>query len=1148
MSQSAFIGSAPLSIAALLADQDQRWQQGERVLVEDYLRDQLALHGEPGSILDLIYHEIVLREERGEQANLDGYLRRFPQFSEDLRLHFEVHAALLPVSKTFAGHGPSAGARADAPQPPVVLPAVPGYELLGVIGRGGMGIVYKARHEGLNRLVALKMLGDNWSGDADRLARFRAEAEAVARLQSPHIVQIHDIGGVGGHLYFALEFIDGGNLAERLKGSPVPQHQAAALVEILARAMHHAHERGIVHRDLKPANILLASGQVVSGELSSQATDAVPLTSNHSSLTNYQPKITDFGLAKFLEDSPSAAQTHSGDILGTPSYMAPEQTSGVSNYIGPATDTYALGTVLYEMLTGRPPFQGVSSLDTMQQVRLAMPVPPRRLQPGIAVDLETICLKCLEKAPGKRYSTALALADDLARFLAGRPIKARAVGQVEKLWRWCRRNPSVAALGAGICLILALGFAGVIWQWREAEAARTTAEDRLYFNRIALAHQAWRGYQVGPADRILDECIPTSGQEDRRSWEWRYLRRLCRSSVLTLPGHHATVKTVAYSPDGRLLASCSGEWREPAPGELMVWDAQNGELLHTFQGHVGAVNHLAFAPDGRLMASAGSDATVRLWNLARPQDPAVVLKHQTQVMHVDFSPRSGLLAAGCSDQAVYIWDVSERKLLRIYREHPDNVFAVAFHPTESLIASGGRGGEAIRLWDPATGANLRLLPWAADVRCLAFSADGKFLAAGSYQGAMKVWDLTREDSEPVTYKLYAGPVGSIALSPDSRRLALCTGSGRVQIIELRDGEEVQTVRGHDGAVQGVAFSPDGRRLATAGGDHYVRVWDTAAPQELQSVLQRGGWIYDCAFSPDGKSVALARGVSQSTVSGVKLVDVWDLEKRTWGKQFRWTDYLTSVAYGSNQLAAGSEDGTVVVWDVATGALQHALKGHRGVVTGVAYTPDGRQLASAGADGTVRIWDTSTGQEGRIIPGNDTPLSGVAYSPDGTLLAATGADPAIRLWDAATGREVHTLRGHDATVSCVTFSPDGRWLASADLYQLVRIWDVRTGKELTPSNEPIRLEGPAPDKQRMPWDHFRPVVPRIAFSADSRRLASINGKQPIQVWDVVTRLPAFTLPATETGFTCLAFSRDGRWLVGATGAWLHIWDAGSTSLQ
>jgi serine/threonine-protein kinase len=476
MSQFATAGTAPLSATALLIDQRRRWQQGERILVEEYLRDQPALRAEPETILHLLYHEILLREGQEETPHLDEYVRRFPQLATELHLHFEVHAALQAVSAISLGHELSA----EAPAAPAVWPVVPGYEILAVIGRGGMGVVYKARHLGLNRLVALKMMGEHCSGNPDRLARFRSEAEAVARLQSPHIVQIHDIGGVAGQPYFALELIDGGSLAEHLNGAPAPQRQAAALVETVARAVHHAHERGIIHRDLKPANVLL---QIADGRLQNEGTRPQhagrATNSKQSAICNLHsaiPKITDFGLAKFLEDRPSAAETQSGDILGTPSYMAPEQASGVFRSVSPATDIYALGAILYEMLTGRPPFRGVTFLDTLQQVRNDAPAPPRRLQPGIELDLETICLKCLEKEPGKRYSTAQGLADDLARFLANRPIQARAVSQGEKLWRWCRRKPVVAALLAALVIVFLAGGSGVLWQWHRATRNAVIAE------------------------------------------------------------------------------------------------------------------------------------------------------------------------------------------------------------------------------------------------------------------------------------------------------------------------------------------------------------------------------------------------------------------------------------------------------------------------------------------------------------------------------------------------------------------------------------------------------------------------------------------------------------------------------------------------
>lgn len=352
-----------------------------------------------------------------------------------------------------------------------LLPAQPlgDYQVVREIGRGGMGVVYEARHLRLGRRVALKMIksGDLASGEERR--RFLAEAQHVASLQHPNIVQIYEVGEQAGRPFLALEFIEGISLEKRLSRSPLPPIEAAHLVETLARAMHFAHQRNIVHRDLKPANVLLVSGRVVSGEWPE---DATPGT-HHSPLTTHQPKIADFGLAKRL-DGPEG-QTHTGAVLGTPPYMAPEQAAGRVREISPATDIYALGAILYETLTGRPPFKAATPVETLGQVLREEPVPPRRLQPAIPVDLQTICLKCLHKEAGRRYASAQHLADDLGRFARGEPILARPVGIAGRLWRWCRRNPLVAGLtaAASVLLLAVLGLTIL----RAADSAAARARD-----------------------------------------------------------------------------------------------------------------------------------------------------------------------------------------------------------------------------------------------------------------------------------------------------------------------------------------------------------------------------------------------------------------------------------------------------------------------------------------------------------------------------------------------------------------------------------------------------------------------------------------------------------------------------------------------
>jgi len=444
---------------AALAEQRRDWITGKRTPAAERLRRSPALALDPAQAAELVYHEFTLRQELGESPDWGEYLRQFPEHAAMLRL---LHQADQIVERALAPAQP-------APRPAAQFSD---FELLEEIGHGGMGVVYRARQRSLDRIVAVKLMRTDDPGEEER-RRFAREAKAVARLQHPNIVQIYEVGEAGGRPFLSLEFVEGESLARRLNGTPLAARQGASLVGVLARAMHYAHGKGIIHRDLKPSNVLLAGTPQTTLELCTA-------------------KVTDFGLAKRLD---GGGDTGSSTVLGTPSYMAPEQAEAKTAAIDRRTDVYGLGALLYELLTGRPPFRAESPLQTLQQVVQADPARPRLLNPAVPRDLETVCLQCLQKEPRLRYPSALALAEDLDRFLHGQPVRARPVGPVGRAARWCRRKPVVAAMAGMLILAVAGGFLTSLLLWQRAVSGEVEALANL--RRVEAARQETEDFDVG---------------------------------------------------------------------------------------------------------------------------------------------------------------------------------------------------------------------------------------------------------------------------------------------------------------------------------------------------------------------------------------------------------------------------------------------------------------------------------------------------------------------------------------------------------------------------------------------------------------------------------------------------------------------------
>jgi tetratricopeptide (TPR) repeat protein len=510
------------------------WERGEQPSVDDYLPADGDLR--PAAVIELALADLEYRRRAGEPARADDYLDRYPEVRDTVGAETELRAAEERWLKS----------------PRVILRglnehSIPGYELIGELGRGGMGVVYKARQIAADRVVALKMIRTDGPPDADLAARFRTEAEAAAQLQHPHIVQIFEVGAHRGRPFFAMEFVEGGTLADRLSAGPLPPADAAALLLPLARAVAAAHARGVLHRDLKPANVLLAE-EAMSGEKAA----GDPTTLPPHQLTN--PKIADFGLAKRLDRA--SDQTRTGAVVGTPSFMAPEQAAGPSRELTPAADIYALGATLYACLTGRPPFQAATVLETIEQVRTREPAPPRLLQPGVPRDLETICLKCLRKEPSQRYASATDLADDLERYRVGRPIVARPIGRAARAMRWCRRNPVVAGLAAALAVLVPAALVTVSVLYVRAERERVAA--------AAAAQRADEKSELARA--TVDGLLSALGSRLRNTQDIPKVRRDMYEQALALYRRFADERDGA-TPEvrrgiGRLLGRLGGADRD----------------------------------------------------------------------------------------------------------------------------------------------------------------------------------------------------------------------------------------------------------------------------------------------------------------------------------------------------------------------------------------------------------------------------------------------------------------------------------------------------------------------------------------------------------------------------------------------------------
>jgi len=1124
-------GSVPIP-RSILKELKERLRDGTCARVEELLADHPEI-ADDDAVLELILAEMAARDERGESVSISEWSERlvplFPNADRRDAIRRVLSSEMDTLSETPQDSAPTSST------PRGGLTRIGRYQILEEIGRGGMGVVYKARQLNPNRIVALKMiLTGEHAGPRER-TRLRNEAEAAAQISHPNIVQIIEAGEHQGLPYLTMEHIDGGNLTRILRSTPQPIRWACRLTETLARAIHVAHNAGIVHRDLNPTNILMTQKGT--------------------------PKIGDFGLAKFLLADDGISQN--GVMLGTPSYMAPEQIAQGGRNVGPRTDVYALGAVLYEMLTGSPPFRGLTPMETLCQVAEGEVVPPSKIRRGLPPDLETICLKCLERNPALRYASARELADDLRRFQDHQPIRARRTSRWRRSLQWAQREPLAAGL-LGVCLALLVALLSVAAVYgvqlrdfgRELDKQSELLNSSEYMRSISrrtmareelLAQRRWRDLALGRiydlaqrgetevALELFDRLGPPAiGTHD---FAWRHVDRLLRGSARILGGeaHRAPVERMVVSRDGRTLVTGDAE------GRVVRWDLDAARPIprHLTTAGAGPIRELALSCDEsgavQTIAAVGVDeegsAVLNIWDATDQHAPWIFRHALSEAADLMFSFQGDRLAfrrrsIDGPEWRIGLYELERGEWVEVSTPTAEGATSLLFSPAADLLASGRVDG-TLRTLDLNSGEERTLaVPAAARPRALAFSGDGERLAAGCDDRGVLIWDVA-SGAIVASIADLDGSAESIAFLRDDQSLLVREGSGIVSLHDLRaspPSRRTLATRGRDAIL--AVISPDGGQFALGFANEPSELWDptnlAAGPRPLGELAGAASM----AFRPDGRSIF----VNYHDAPSFELKT--DPDPRPLQRLVGHAQRVRAVAFSPDGaiLASSGDDQRIKLWDVASGVEIAAIEAHDQPVSSLAFSPKTGELASAGLDGALRVWEIARDQPRpgaaalnflrELRPPGSSSLRCAAYSSDGELLAASGDSAEILIFEQAAGSQSSLAipDAHRGPITAMAFTPTTPpLLATASRDATLKVWEPLAGLRLDTKNVggPLLTLAYSPDVD---------PAPKLLAAAGERRV--------VNAWDTRNRNETDLARGHPRAVRSLAFSPDG--LIFATG--------------